>query len=449
MRPDRPFRPAAFPFFYGWVVVAVSTLGVVMSVPGQTMGVSVFTDHLLEATGLSRLEVSNAYLIGTLASGLVLPFGGSLVDRIGVRRGVVLACGGLGAMLVFLAHADRLAARLADAVPGLGPGISAFALLALGFTGIRFAGQGMLTLVSRTMMARWFERRRGLVSAVSGPFVNFAFAVAPLLLTVWIARAGWRGAWIEMALVVAVGMGAVGWLFYRDTPEECGLRMDGAPAERPASDTAAAATPAPAADEPAFTRAEAMRTGAFWLVLFGIGNQAMVGTAITFHIVDLGRELGLAQAEAVGIFLPIAVVSTGIGFLAGLAADRYPVRWSIMTMMVGQVVMFAAMANFDEPWIRWLAIGGWGLASGFYGPLTVAALPSFFGRTHLGAIQGALMSGLVIASALGPSALAALRDAFGSYAPGLYAMVALPLAVFVAAPFTRDPSHPARPAEEV
>jgi hypothetical protein len=41
-----------------------------MSVPGQKMGVSVFADPLLAATGSSRLEPSNAYLVGTLVSGL-------------------------------------------------------------------------------------------------------------------------------------------------------------------------------------------------------------------------------------------------------------------------------------------------------------------------------------------------------------------------------------------
>lgn len=46
LRPDVPFAPRRAPFFYGWVVVVASTIGVVMSIPGQTMGVSVFTDPL-------------------------------------------------------------------------------------------------------------------------------------------------------------------------------------------------------------------------------------------------------------------------------------------------------------------------------------------------------------------------------------------------------------------
>ena len=239
--------------------------------------------------------------------------------------------------------------------------------------------------------------------------------------------------------MVAVCMGGLGWLLFRDTPEECGLRMDG--------DGGRALDPqgSPIPPRRDFTRGEALRTAAFWLVTVGIGNQAMVGTAITFHIVDLGAEAGLSEANAVAIFLPIAVVSTLVGLAAGVALDRVAVRYVMMFMMAGQAVMFFGMAHQDEPWLRLVAIVGWGMASGCYGPLTVAALPGFFGRTHLGAIQGVMMMCLVIASALGPSALAAFKASFGSYAPGLHFMIALPLVVFVAAPFTRDPQQ--RPEE--
>ena len=61
----QPFDPARVPFYYGWVVLVVGTVGILASVPGQTAGVSVFTDDLIETTGLSRLQLANAYLIGT------------------------------------------------------------------------------------------------------------------------------------------------------------------------------------------------------------------------------------------------------------------------------------------------------------------------------------------------------------------------------------------------
>jgi hypothetical protein len=73
MQPGFPFAPGQVPVFYGWVILGVTTVGILMSIPGQTTGVSVFTNHLIEATGLSRLGLSSADLIGTLTSGLLLP----------------------------------------------------------------------------------------------------------------------------------------------------------------------------------------------------------------------------------------------------------------------------------------------------------------------------------------------------------------------------------------
>ena len=71
MRADFPFRPASLPFFYGWVILGASTLGTVMSVPGQTIGVSFFTDHVLEATGLTLEQaVSRNTLMPATVHGL-------------------------------------------------------------------------------------------------------------------------------------------------------------------------------------------------------------------------------------------------------------------------------------------------------------------------------------------------------------------------------------------
>ncbi|MGI9590985.1 MAG: MFS transporter [Myxococcota bacterium] len=441
MRPDFPFRPAQLPFFYGWVVLVVTTLGVLCSIPGQTMGVSVFTDPLLEATGLSRLAFSNAYLVGTLASGLGLSWGGRWLDRFGVRRTIFAACLALAATLLYLSVSDRLAARLAGGLGAADTPAVAWAVLAVGFTALRFSGQGMLTLASRTTLARWFVRRRGLVSALSGAVVNFGFAGAPLGLQLWIDLAGWRGAWQGMALVVGVGMGVVGLLLYRHDPEECGLRPDGDP-PLPHEEGQPAPTEARADGVPELDRRQALRTAAFWLVTLGIASHAMVGTGLTFHIVDLGAEAGLTEAQAVAIFLPIALLSTPTGFLAGAAIDRFPVRFLMVAMMVSEIAMYAGMAYWEIPAMRWVAVAGWGLSSGCFGPLTVAALPAFFGRRHLGEIQGAQMTALVLASALGPAVLVLFRDLFGSYRPGLLLLCALPAAVALVAPFTRSPRKP-------
>ncbi len=433
MRSDIPFRPAAFPFYYGWVVLVVSTIGLVMSAPGQTIGVAVFTEPLLEATGLSRSAFSNAYLVGTLASGLMLPWAGSVIDRVGVRAGVVWASIGLGTVVAYLSQVDRIAARIASL--GVSETITGYGMLTLGFVGLRFCGQGVLTLVCRTMLGRWFDRHRGLVSSIASPFASFAFAGSPVVLAAWVSESGWRGAWLEIAVVLGLGMPVLGWLFFRESPEDCGLKIDGGPGPaKPAAVTAGDRA------RPDFTRVQALRTAAFWLVTLGVSSHAMVGTGIAFHIVDLGTEVGLSTADALGIFLPVTLISVPTGIVLGLAVDKFPMRFLIMGMMLGQVMMFGLAPHLGHPILYWLCIAGWGLSGGFYGPLTVAALPNLFGRTYLGAISGVMMMVIVIASALGPALLAAANASFGAYGPALHGFALLPLGLCAIAPFARDRS---------
>lgn len=423
---ELPFAPRRVPFFYGWVIVVVATVGTLASIPGQTMGVSVFTDALLEATGLSRLAVSNAYLGGTLLSGLSLPYAGTLLDRLGARSTALIASLVLGFTLLFLSVVDRVAALFG------GTTLMTVVLLTAGFYALRLSGQGTLTMVSRTMLGRWFDRRRGLASGLSGVAVGFGFGYAPRLLDGWIEAATWRGAWQQMALLVALGMSFVALAFFRDDPESCGLRMDGAPAP-------AEHEPLPPA-EVTYTRGEALRTLAFWAVSFALSTQSLVLTGVTFHIVDLGAGVGLDRAAAVAVFLPLAVVSTAVGLVGGIVGDRVPVRALVLVMMAGQALGLYGAVDLSSR--AALFVLGFGISGGLFGPLSTIAFPRFFGRRHLGAIVGAEMMCLVVASALGPSLLAASKSMLSSYAPALYASLALPALACVLALTFRHPSRP-------
>jgi len=423
LSPDFPFAPKRFPFFYGWVVVAASTLGVIASIPGQTMGVGVFNDDLLAATGLSRLELSIAYMVGTISSGLTLPFGGRLLDRFGARLTAMLAALGLGGTLVYLSFVDRLAPR-GSAV--------AIAAIVLGFFMVRFTGQGMLTMVSRTMLGKWFDRRRGLAAGISSLFVGPSFAVAATLFAWWISASTWRGAWREMALVVGVGMTFLAWLLYRDNPEECGLRMDGMAPDHDDSG---------APKQRQVTRDEAIRTLAFWGVTFALAAQALVITGVTFHIVDLGARHGLSRVDAVFVFIPNAIGSVAVSFLGGVVADRVPVRWLLVAMMGGQALALFAFTDFDDYF--WLAVVGLAISGGLFPPISTVAFPRFFGRTHLGAIAGVEMMVLVVASALGPTLLAASVEQLGSYTPALLGCLAFPAVGALLALGTRPPAQSA------
>ncbi|MFK7998245.1 MAG: MFS transporter [Polyangiales bacterium] len=426
-RPKFPFDPSRFPFFYGWWILGVATLGVIASIPGQTVGVSVFNDSLIEATGLSRLSVANAYLGGTVASGLLLPWGGTLLDRLGARRTAIGACVGLAITLVALSNVDHLAGEGASWVVF-------FVLLAGLFFCLRFCGQGMLTMTSRTMLGRWFERRRGIAAGVSGLFAGYSFGIAPQLLNTWVEAGSWRTAWQQMALIVGLGMGTIVFLFFRDDPESCGLRMDGREAPKDSD--------APEPVEENKTRAEAMKTLGFWVPTLALTFQALIITGFTFHIVDLGAKAGLTRQEAVAVFFPIAIISTATGLIGGYLADRLRVRTLVLVMMCAQALgIFSAVTlQENDPGL----ILGLGVSGGLFGPIATVAFPRFFGRLHLGSIAGAEMMFVVVGSAIGPSLFASSEREFGDYSPALWVSLAMPVIASVAAFMLREAAPPRR-----
>ena len=273
-----PFDPAWSRVYYGWVVLVAGTIGILASVPGQTAGVSVFTDHLSASTGLGRVELSIAYLVGTGTSGLLLPLGGRAIDVYGSRVVAVAATYGLAATLVGLSFVGRM-----HPVVGM-------VVMSVGFGCLRFTGQGLLTLSSRTMISHWFERRRGVVSSVSGAVVGFTFAVSPAMLLATIEVDGFRTAWRMLAAVLVVVVGAVVIVLFRPSPESSGLVIDGgiAPSATGRSSTRGSVE--------SRTRGEAVRDVRFWAVTIPVAALSATGTALTFHIVDFGAELGWPTA---------------------------------------------------------------------------------------------------------------------------------------------------------
>lgn len=439
LAPDFPFRPAGLPFFYGWVIVAVATLGIVMSIPGQTMGVSVFTDHLIRATGLSRLELSYTYLAGTLASSLLLPRGGVFLDRHGSRTTGLFACALVAVTLVFMTQLDRMALGVARALGVAGSAWVAAAGLTIAFMLLRFSGQGMLTMASRTMMAKWFERRRGLASGLSGIFVSGGFAIAPLVLQLLIDGFEWRGAWLVLALAVGLGMGSVIFVFFREDPESCGLRMDGRDASEGGED--AERTNGEPGEARSYTREEALATARFWYVTAALSLHAMVFTGVTFHITDLGVETGIGARDAVKLFIPNAIVSTSMGMLIGWASDRISVRAIVLAFVALQTLAFVGAGRLGEPAFLVMMVVSWGTAGGCFATLMNVAVPNYFGRAHIGSIASVQMSCMVAGSALGPALLAAAKTYLGSYREGLLWCSALSLAVFLFALLAPSPKE--------
>ncbi|MEA5030808.1 MAG: MFS transporter [Sphaerochaeta sp.] len=390
------FSISQLPFYYGWVVLIVGALGILASIPGQTMGVSVFTDHLMDALKISRVGISTAYMIGTLASSLLIPFAGILFDKWGARLTGMFAALFLSLFLLLLAFSPSLVEGIVS-IFGIPPGIVATAITVVGFFGIRFFGQGVLTLVSRGMIARWFGPRRGLVVGLLGLATAFGFSYAPRPLQALILEFGWRGALVVLAAFLGLIFMPLVILFYRSEPMSCGLEVEqGMPTPR-----RKASSRAKDADVEK-TAGEAKKETVYWVILIIMGYWSLFNTAFTFHIVSIFNEIGMDANTAVKIFFPISVISVIARFLGSYLSDRIAIRHIYLAFVIALMIASASLASLASPIARFTAIVGYGIGSGLFGMLNIVTWPKLYGKKHLGAISGFAMSILVAGSAVGP-----------------------------------------------
>ena len=402
-----PFAPSRVPFFYGWVILIFTTLGTVASIPGQTMGVGVFTDYLIHNTSLDRMEISVSYMIGTILSSILILISGSLVDRFGTRVMTSVAGIGLGVSLILFSQSLVLISYLESILPEYSSSLISIMVMTLIFLCLRQFGQGLLAMVSRITLAKWFDRRRGLVSGISGIFVAFGFSGAPLFMNQIIGEYGYSKSIIIMSIIFGFGMALLGWLFYRDNPEECGLLMDGGKNFNTKKFLVKA--------EPEISLSDALKTYNFWIFCLGICSGSLILTGFTFHISSIGSLAGLSRDDSNSFFLPIAFISMISHLISGWASDRMPLKYILMVMLFSLSLGCLGILNLELTLFKLLVIIGFGVQGGIWLCLMTVTWPRFYGRKHLGSISGVVMGAQIFFSAIGPPIFGLSESLRGNY----------------------------------
>jgi len=430
-KPSFPFEPKKFPFFYGWWILVVATFGMLASIPGQTIGVGVFTEHLLSVSNLSRLDLSIAYMLGTVGSSLLIPYGGKLLDLWGSRIMIIFAGLGLAFALFLLKNTEGLLAFL-NQLSWLSPIVVSFIILSLIFLLLRQFGQGLMTMVSRFALSKWFDRRRGLVTGINGIFVSFGFSSAPLFLNTLIVEQGYLGSMVILAIICGLSTAFLGWLFFRDQPEDCELEMDGSPPQKLGDIDSNLGSPqnTTAKDLPL---EEVRKSFTFWIFTLGMASSSLIITGFTFHIASIGEMAGLDRSAIYSIFLPISIISVITNFTSGWLSDRIPLKYLLMVLVLSLGLGSFGMLYLHETIGRILVMIGYGIQGGVWGCLSVVTWPRFYGRKHLGAISGLFMGVVIFASAIGPAFYGISQQITGSYNTSAWVAVLMNLLIFVGA----------------
>ena len=386
-------KPQSFPFYYGYIVLFFGTIGVLASIPGQTIGVSTFTDPVKDALGLTRDQFSLAYGIGTFVSSLFLTYAGKIYDRYGVVLSAFLSIVLLGATLILCSYSQVISEGLFSLFHFRHWSIP-FVLMSVLFSMLRFSGQGVLTMVSRNMVMKWFDRLRGRVNSIISISMAFGFAISPLIIDGIIQDNGWQGAWRIMAASLVLVLILV-FLFYKDNPEKYGLEIDG-------NSSVQTKNKAPQTSEQNFSLPEAIQTRSFWMYALILSFYSFFYTGFTFHVVSIYAEAGYDRDVAIGIFIPITIVSTIVSFVGNIISDWVKLKILLYAMITGSIMATIGLIILKLSVGYYLVIVGFGLTVGLFAVLMSLVWPRYYGRQHLGAISGKAMSMLVMGSAAGP-----------------------------------------------
>jgi MFS family permease len=414
-------------FFYGWTIVAVGFLAHIASAFSISSTLSVFLKPLSTDLGVSRgvfsLIRTGEVLIGALAAPMV----GTLLDRHGGKW--LMAAGGIvmGFGLLLLGQArdfwQFLLARWIVVSPG-------DALM----------GQ----LVVNVTISRWFVRMRGRALAFAGMGHGLAKVGMPVLAASLILHMGWRGAWIVFGLLTLVLVVGPALLFMRRRPEDMGLLPDGRSPAAPeqsanARSTGSEKARASSMDEIAWSRREALRTPAFWLIVttFGVAHVGVSG--LNLHVFSFVSDQGHSAMVAALVMSTIAFMQFSTPIVWGLLAERQDIGRLIMAKFLIQAAGISWALS--DPGLISLYGGFFLYGIGMGGTSILAELiwANYFGRISLGKIRG-LGSLLTHAfSAGGPPFFGFLFDATQSYRLSFSIFIGLLFASAVLSLFLHPP----------
>jgi sugar phosphate permease len=384
-----------WPFFYGWVIMVVGTLGMIMTSPGQTYTESIFIEFLIEEIQISRSLISSLYSFGTLVGGFSLPLIGKQIDRHGTRKTMTLVAILFGLACIYMGFVQNAW------------------MIGLGFIMVRTLGQGSLGLISQTAINQWWVQKRGVIMGISGLVMALlGMGAFPSLVHWLIAITEWRLAYIILGLSLLFIMAPLGFLFIRNRPEDFGLQPDGA-AIKFEDIERFGFTPSP---EPKnWTLKEAMRTPAFWIIASSITLFAMLITGLTFHLVDIFKTQSLSASAAASVFIPIAITAALTNFIAGYLSDYIPLK---ILMAIGLIVQALSLylATILQGAGLVLFFGVMlGLANGLIRAVSQIVWPTFYGRENLGSILGFTSAMSIIGAAIGPLPFGIVYDLTGDY----------------------------------
>ena len=374
-------------YFYGYNIVAAGFAIQGVSI-GALFAYGVFFKEFQAEFGWSRATISGASSLAFLVMGAVGILAGRLNDRIGPK--ILIAVSGASLGIGYLLMSYMQAAWQLFLLYGL-------------VVGIGYSTHDVITL---STVARWFIKRRGMMSGIVKVGTGCGQLCVPLIATALIAAYGWRSACFIIGAAALAALVAVSQVMRRD-PRTMGLMPDN-------GNGLAAGTAMPS-DESGLTLAEASRTRQFWTLCVGEFTIFACLLTIVVHIVPHARDLGLSPAAAAGVLATIGGVSMLGRFTMGTVNDGIGGKRSLITCFIILIAGLVLLQLSSGAWMLFCFATIYGFAHGGLFTVMSPTVAELFGTGSHGLLFGLVLFSGTLGGAIGPLMAGRIFDLTGSY----------------------------------
>jgi MFS family permease len=410
------------PFFYGWIIIAVTFVTMAIGVNART-AFSLFFPPILSEFGWDRGVTAGAFSFGFVVSAAVSPLIGRLMDRLGPRSvmelGVALMAGGL-----LLAPLTTQPWHLY---------LTIGVLVGAGSICLGYSGQSLY-------LPNWFNRRRGL--AIGLAFAGVGIGSVTLLpwVQIMIDHGGWRTACTAIGLLILIVLAPINFLV-RKRPEDMGLRPDGDAAPVASAQKTISNVVDPAWANTDWTLGRALATSRFWWLAVGYFGGLYIWYAVQVHQTKYLLDIGFSPAVAVWSLGAVSLLGIPGQIFLGHLSDRIGREWIWSTSCAGFAICFAALMALRDfhalPLVYLMVFTQGALGYGLTSIMGAVVVEIFQGK-HYGSIFGTIMAAALAGGAAGPLVTGVLHDLTGSYTLAFSIGIAMSglsaLAIWLAAP---------------
>jgi MFS family permease len=385
-------KTAGSKFSYGYVVIAAGFL--IWLIGGSNTPVfSVLLKPVLTEFGWSQADAALGYSLALISSGLLGIIMGRLTDKLGPRIVVVVFGSFLGISYLLLSHVNTLWQYQIN-----------YALI---------GAIGMSTIAAPVMatVARWFDKRRGLMTGIVQTGAGFSGLIfAPL--SAWLTLThDWRFAYTITGIISVAGM-VIGGLFLKSRT------VENEP-EKHKSQVTAADAPSSGHDPHShgLSLREAVGTRQFWMIALLFMSFGFCRSAFMPFTAPMVLEKGFNLTDAANVVAALTVSSNFGRLLMGRVADGIGNRRTLLISEWLTVVSFVfglIVSSLPGLFLYAIIFGfGWGAQA----VLRFAICSEAFGLASVGVVMGVLHLAETIGASSGTYITGRIFDATGSYAP--------------------------------